>query len=135
MSLKTFKNKWFVGFIVVGSIIGAMIGFVGSELHSKKMENAKEVELVRYFRPEWTHIHGITDTSYREEYIKFTLDTSLSSIVNYPSRSIPTSGRLYLLDATQDSTLGLIGRENDQPTTADPRYQELWVWMKHVKDK
>ena len=99
------------------------------------MENEKEVELVHYFRPEWTHIHGITDTSYREEYIKFTLDTSLSSIVNYPSRSIPTSGRLYLLDATQDSTLGLIGRENDQPTTADPRYQELWVWMKHVKDK
>jgi len=135
MILETFKNKWFIGFIVIGSIIGGIVGFIGSEMHDRKIEKAKKVELVHYFRPEWTHIHGIMDTSHREEYIKFTLDTSLSSTVNYPSRSIPTSGRLYLIEVTQDSVLGLIGRENDHPTTADPRYQELWVWMKHVKEK
>jgi hypothetical protein len=75
------------------------------------------------------------DTIYKEKYMKFTLDTSLSTIVNYPCRSIPASGRLYLLDVTQDRALGLIGRENDHPTIADPRYQELWVWMKHIKEK
>ena len=135
MIIKAFKNKWFIGFIIIGSILGGIIGFVGSELHERKIDNAKTVELVHYFHPEWTHIHGIMDTIYKEEYMKFTLDTSLSTIVSYPSRGIPTSGRLYLLDVTQDSALGLIGRENDHPTITDPRYQELWVWMKHVKEK
>ncbi|NVK03202.1 MAG: hypothetical protein HWD92_00205 [Flavobacteriia bacterium] len=135
MIVKAFKNNWFIGVIIIGSILGGIIGFLGSELHERKRDNEKAVELVHYFHPEWTHIHGITDTIYQDEYMKFTLDTSLSTIVSYPSRGIPTSGRLYLLDVTQDSVLGLIARENDHPTMADPRYQELWVWMKHVKEK
>ena len=135
MIVEAFKNKWFIGFIVIASLVGGIIGLIGSEIHERKIENAELVQLIHYYNPEWNYIPGIMDTNYKEEYMEFILDTSLSSIVNFPIRSIPTTGHLYLLDLTQDSTLALIGRENDNPTMADPRYQELWVWVKHVRKK
>ena len=132
MTAKDFKHNWFIGFIIIGSIIGAFIGLVGSKSHERRIKKAEVVELKHYFHPEWSHIHGIMDTSYKEAYMKVTLDTSLTSSINYPSRAIPTTGRFYLLGFTQDSTLALVGRENDNPTIADPRYQELWLWKNHV---
>ena len=132
MIVKAFKNKWFIAFIVIGSIIGAIIGFIGSEMHARKIAAAQRIQIVDYYNPDRLYINGIEDTLLKKEYLSFENDTVYPKAINFKSSAIKTTQKLYALDITKDSSLVLVARENDNPTMADPRYTELWVWRNHV---
>lgn len=129
---QAFKNKWFIGFIVIGSIVGGIIGIIGSEMHARKIATAQRIQLVDYYNPDRLYISGIEDTLLKKEYLLFENDTVYPKALNFKSSAIKTTQKLYALDFTKDSSLVLVARENDNPTMADPRYTELWVWRNHV---
>lgn len=135
MITEAFTNKWFIGFIVIGSIIGAIIGFIGGEMHERKIEAAEEIELEDFHKPDLLYITGIEDTLLVEEYISFEKDTIYPKAIEFDFKTIKTDKKIYALDWTNDSLLVLVGRQNSNPTTVDPRWTELWIWEKHVKRK
>ena len=130
-----YKNKWFWIVLIILSTTGAIIGFVLSWKHNKKLEQAERIELRDYYNPGNIYIHGIEDTTLVDQYIKFEMDNVYPKPLTFKSTAIRTDERLYALDYTQDSSLVLVARENDNPTMQDPSYMELWVWRKHVKWK
>ena len=130
-----FKKKWFWIIWLALALTGGVIGYLGSEYQSERIENAELIELQDFFNPDRPRIHGINDTTLVDQYIRFEQDTNYPKALNFRSGTIPTNQKLYALDWTNDSLLVLVGRQNSNPTTADPRWTELWVWEKHVKKK
>ncbi|WP_417593016.1 hypothetical protein [Owenweeksia hongkongensis] len=130
-----FKKKWFWIVWLALALTGGVVGYFGSEYQSERIENAELVELQDYYNPDRPRIHGIKDTTLVDEYIKFEKDTNYPKALKFSSETIPINQKLYALDWTSDSLLVLIGRQNSNPTVADPRWTELWVWKNHVKKK
>ncbi len=128
-----FKNKWFWIIVFALSIMGAIFGYIDGESQDKRIESAVIVKLQDYYNPDRPIVNGIKDTNLVEQYIKFEKDTIYPKALNFDSPTIPTDQTLYALEWTSDSVLVLIGRQNLNPTLADPRWMELWVWEKHVK--
>ncbi len=130
-----YRNKWFWIVWIIFSITGGAIGFIWSRNHANKINKAERIELQDYFRSDEIFIHGIEDTTFADDYIKFEMDTAFPKPLTFKSSAIRTDKKLYALNYTQDSSLVLVARENDTPTMEDPSYSELWVWRKHVKRK
>ena len=130
-----FKKKWFWIIWLALALTGGIIGYLGSEYQSERIENAELIELQDFYDPDRPRIHGINDTTLVDQYIRFEKDTNYPKALNFSSGTIPTNQKLYALDWTSDSLLVLVGRQNSNPTTADPRWTELWVWEKHIKKK
>ncbi len=135
MMTEAIRSKWFIGFIVIVAIIGGIIGFIGGEMHEKKIKNAEEIELKDFNKPDRLYITGIEDTMLGEEYINFEKDTTYPKAIEFDFGTIKTDKKIYALDWTRDSLLVLVGRQNSSPTTVDPRWTELWVWGKHIRKK
>lgn len=128
-----FKNKWLWIIVFALTITGAIFGYIDGESQDKRIENAVIVKLQDYYNPDRPIVNGIKDTNLVEQYIKFEKDTIYPKALNFDSPTIPTDQTLYALEWTSDSVLVLIGRQNLNPTLADPRWMELWVWEKHLK--
>lgn len=60
------------------------------------------------------------------------MDTVEPRPVRFKGTLMKTDQTIYALDYSSDSSLVLVARENDSPTSVDPSYIELWVWSKHV---
>ena len=132
MIISAFSSKWFLGFVVIGSLLGGVLGYVGSEIRQRKLDAGERVEVVHHYFPDVGYINGVEDTLFKNEYISFEMDTVYPKTLNFEGAVIRVDGRHYAIDFTADSSLVLIARQNDFARLADPSYMELWVWRKHV---
>lgn len=128
-----FRNKWFWIIWLIAALTGALIGFIGSEIRGRKIENAEVVKLEDHYKPDRLYITGIEDTALKERYLNFEKDTVYPKSLNFEIKTIKTDKEIYALEWSKDSSLVLVLRYNSEPTTSNPRWTETWVWEKHVK--
>jgi hypothetical protein len=126
-----FKKKWFwIAWLII-SIIGGLIGYVGSNQTEQNYNNAQSATVLDFRNSKYPSIIGISNLKYKNEYVKIFTDSN-NKTTNVPFQVIDNGTFVKILDYSNDSLLIHVALKNSKTTSSSPPYQELWVWKEFV---
>jgi hypothetical protein len=134
MAIGNIKNENRRRTIFVISIIAGILGAIGSLIygffHDNKLSESLLVTLENSFDPQSGSIIGITDTSYKADYLNYL--SKPTEYLEFPFEGMRTNLQVYLLKYSIDSNLILVARDGKSRNSAERGYQELWISKEFV---
>jgi hypothetical protein len=126
-----FKKKWFWIVWLIVSIIGGLIGYVGSNQREQNYNNGKYAKVLDFRQSKYPSIIGIKNLNDKEVYIRIFMDSTIKTL-DVPSSIIENGKMVKILSYTDDSLLIQVAVKNRNTTSTKPPYQEIWLWKEFV---
>ena len=121
-----------LAYSIILGIIGGFGSLIYSYFQSKKLSESPLVNIQSALYPSSRTVMGITDTSYKSEYLNYVNQLSESKYIEFPFATMRTNLQVYLLEYSNDSSLVFVARDGKSTRRGDRGYQELWISSMYI---
>ncbi|MCT4623315.1 MAG: hypothetical protein N4A46_06795 [Schleiferiaceae bacterium] len=130
---KTRRTIFVISFIL--GLGGAIVVLILNVIQDHRLSNSPLIDIENNILPNYDRVIGITDTSYKVEYLDYVLNYHDKKVIGFPFETMRTNVQVYLLEYNVDSSLILVARKATSNLKNERHYHELWISPNYVVEE